>query len=325
MIFGPMDGTFLLKILEEAEGGFVSGEALSRRMGVSRTAIWKQIRKLEAEGYAIEAVPRLGYRLAGKPPRLSPTALQAVLQTTRFGRQVRVFECVGSTQDILHEWAKEGAPEGALVISERQTSGRGRMGRTWISPAGKGVWMSLLLRPALPLALAPQLSLLASVAVARALKAFADLDVSVKWPNDLLFEGKKVCGVLLESSAENERLLYVVTGIGISANLDPEDFPEELKGKAISLKMACGGEVDRPRLIAAVLKSFEELYDLYREQGFEPIRLMWEALAESLHRPVELRTPEGTVRGTARGIDDYGALLVEREDGTIAPIYAVLL
>jgi len=325
MIIGPMDGTLLLKLLEEAEGGFVSGEALSRRMGVSRTAIWKQIRKLEAEGYTIEAVPRLGYRLAGKPSRLSPTALASVLQTARFGRHVRVFECVGSTQDILHEWAKQGAPEGALVIAERQTSGRGRMGRTWISPAGKGVWMSLLLRPALPLALAPQLPLLASVALARGLKAATGLDVSVKWPNDLLLGGKKVCGVLLESSAENEQLVYVVTGIGISANLDPEDFPEELKAKAISLKMAAGHEVDRPRLIAAVLESFESLYDLYREKGFAPIRLMWEALAESLHRRVELRTPAGTVCGTARGLDDYGGLLVEREDGTIAPVYSVLL
>jgi len=321
----PMDGTLLVKLLEEAEGGFVSGEVLSRRLGVSRTAVWKQIRKLEEEGYTIEAVPRLGSRLAGSPTRLSPLALEAALRTVRFGRQARFYECVGSTQDILHEWAREGAPEGALVIAERQTSGRGRMGRSWVSPAGKGVWMSLLLRPELPLAQAPQLPLLASGALARGIKTATGLAVAVKWPNDLMLDGRKVCGVLLESSAENERLVYVVTGIGISANLDPEDFPGELKEKATSLKMAGGREADRIVLIAAVLEAFEELYDLYREKGFAPIRLMWEALAESLHRPVELRTPAGIVRGTSRGLDDYGGLLVEREDGTIAPVYSILL
>lgn len=320
-----MSETSLLALLEEAGGAFVSGEDISRRMGVSRTAIWKQIRKLEAEGYRIEAVPRRGYRLVGKPDRLTPQAVAAKLRTERFGRSLRLYDTVGSTQDVLHAWAKEGAPEGALVIAERQTSGRGRLGRTWVSPAGKGVWMSLLLRPALPLALAPQLTLLAAVALARGLQRVVDLPIGIKWPNDLLVHGKKVCGVLLESSAEDERLVHVAAGIGISVNLDAADFPDELADRAISLKMAYGREVDRTDVIAAVLASFEELYDLYREQGFAPVRLLWEALAVSLHEPAEIRTPTGVVRGIPRGLDDYGGLLVEREDGTVAPVYAVLV
>lgn len=320
-----MNDTSLLALLEEAGGAFVSGEHISRRLGVSRTAIWKQIRKLEAEGYRIEAVPRRGYRLVGKPDRLTPQALLAKLRTERFGRSLRLYDTVGSTQDVLHEWAKEGAPEGALVIAERQTKGRGRMGRTWVSPAGKGVWMSLLLRPALPLALAPQLTLLAAVALARGLQQVAALPIGIKWPNDLLVNGKKVCGVLLESSAEDERLVYVAVGIGISVNLEAADFPEDLAERAVSLKMACGRELDRADVIAAVLASFEELYGLYREQGFAPIRLLWEALAVSLHEPAEIRTPAGVVRGIPRGLDDYGGLLVERADGTVAPVYAVLV
>lgn len=315
----------LLELLGDNDGSFVSGEEISRKLNVSRTAVWKQIRKLEAEGYAIEAVPKLGYRIIGRPSVITVHDLLPKLTTRVFGRHVKVLEAVPSTQDELRHWAEAGAPEGALVIAETQTSGRGRMGRTWVSPPGKGVWMSLLLRPAVPLPLTPQLTLLAAVALTRAIaRLHPSLPIGIKWPNDLLVNGKKISGILLESAAEDERLRYVVVGIGISANLDRADFPEELLEKVASLKMVAGGvETDRASLVAAVLEEFESLYDLYREQGFSPIRALWEARAVTLGREVTLPTASGVNRrGIARELDETGGLVVEFEDGTVQTVFS---
>ncbi|MBW5446604.1 biotin--[acetyl-CoA-carboxylase] ligase [Cohnella sp. CFH 77786] len=312
----------LLSLLEAESGAYVSGEEISRKLNVSRTAIWKQIRKLEAEGYEIEAVPRLGYRLIGKPSRLSLHELLPKLATREFGRNVKLFEEVGSTNDEVRKLAEDGAPQGTLVIAERQTRGRGRMGRSWHSPAGKGVWMSLLLRPQLPLPLTPQLTLLAAVALSRAIARVVPLPIGIKWPNDLLVNGRKISGILLESAAEDERLKYVVVGMGISANLDEEDYPEELREKAVSLKMATGLTVDRAELIAAVLDEFERLYALFEERGFAPIRALWEAHSITLHRPAVLHTPQGPVEGVPESLEDSGGLRVRLPDGSERTVYS---
>jgi BirA family biotin operon repressor/biotin-[acetyl-CoA-carboxylase] ligase len=312
----------LLSLLEDEAGEYVSGEEISRKLKVSRTAVWKKVRKLELEGYVIEAVPRLGYRLTGKPSRLSVHELLPKLNSQRFGRNLRLLDVVASTQDELRLLAEEGAPEGTLVIAEQQTSGRGRMGRSWISPAGKGIWMSLLLRPPVPLPHTPQLTLLAAVALSRAITRVVPVTIGIKWPNDLLVDGKKISGILLESAAEDERLLYVVVGMGISVNLDAEDYPEELLQKAVSLKMASGDVVNRSDLIAAILEEFERLYDLYLEQGFAPIRSLWEAHAVTLNKQTLLNTPQGPVEGVPRGLDDMGGLKVELADGSYRTIYS---
>ncbi|RED58726.1 biotin--[acetyl-CoA-carboxylase] ligase [Cohnella phaseoli] len=313
----------LLGFLEERAGQYVSGEEISRELNVSRTAVWKQVRKLEAEGYRIEAVPRLGYRLTAKPSRLTLQELLPKLRTTSFGRRLTLLDVTDSTQNELRKLAEQGAPEGTLVIAEQQTNGRGRMGRSWVSPAGKGIWMSLLLRPPVPLPLAPQLTLLAAVALSRAIaQQLPMLEIGIKWPNDLLVGGKKISGILLESAAEDERLSYVVVGLGISANLDVEDYPEGLMDKAISLKIASGATVDRSELIAAVLEQFEQLYKLYLEQGFAPIRTLWEARSVTLGKQTELYTPQGTVVGLPRGLDDMGGLRVELPDGSTRTVYS---
>ncbi len=312
----------LLSLLEAESGEYVSGEEISRKLNVSRTAVWKQVRKLEADGYLIEAVPRLGYRLTGKPSRLSVYELLPKLNTKRFGRDIRLLDVVPSTQDELRRLAEDGASEGTLVIAEQQTSGRGRMGRSWISPAGKGIWMSLLLRPPIPLPLTPQLTLLAAVALSRAISRVVPVTIGIKWPNDLLVNGKKISGILLESAAEDERLRYVVVGMGISANLDPEDYPEELLLKAVSLKMASGNSVNRTDLIASILEEFELLYELYLEQGFGPVRALWEAHAVTLNKQALLQTPQGPVQGVPRGLDDMGGLQVELEDGSYRTVYS---
>jgi BirA family biotin operon repressor/biotin-[acetyl-CoA-carboxylase] ligase len=312
----------LLSLLEAESGQYVSGEEISRKMNVSRTAIWKQVQKLEADGYVIEAVPRLGYRLTGKPSRLSVHELLPKLNTKQFGRNLRLLDSVPSTQDELRQLAEEGALEGTLVIAEQQTNGRGRMGRSWVSPAGKGIWMSLLLRPPVSLQLTPQLTLLTAVALSRAISRIVPVTIGIKWPNDLLVGGKKISGILLESAAEDERLRYVVVGMGISVNLDSTDYPEELLVKAASLKMLSGNAVNRSDLIAAILEEFERLYELYLEQGFATIRALWEAHAVTLNNQTLLHTPQGSIQGVPRGLDEMGGLLVEMEDGSYRTIYS---
>ncbi|RUS48207.1 biotin--[acetyl-CoA-carboxylase] ligase [Cohnella sp. AR92] len=312
----------LLSLLEEKPGEFVSGEELSQKLNVSRTAIWKQIRKLETQGYKIEAVTRLGYRIVERPSRISPVELNLKLRTRSFGRNVRVHEVVASTQDEMRLLAEQGAPEGTLVIAEQQNQGRGRMGRHWVSPPGKGIWMSLLLRPNVPLLQTPQLTLLAAVALNRAIGRVTGLDIGIKWPNDLLIDGRKITGILLESATEDERIRYVVVGMGVSVNLEASDYPEEVAAKAISLRMASGRVLDRVELIAEILQEFEELYDVYNSQGFEPIRLLWEARSVNLHKPTVLTTASGQIEGIPRGISETGALLLETEDGRMQTVYS---
>lgn len=312
----------LLSLLEAEAGEYVSGEEISRKLNVSRTAVWKQVRKLEADGYLIEAVPRLGYRLTGKPSRLSLQELLPKLKTKRFGRKLHLLDVIPSTQDELRRLAEQGAEEGTLVIAEQQTSGRGRMGRHWVSPSGKGVWMSLLLRPSVPLQMTPQLTLLAAVALSRAISREVPVEIGIKWPNDLLVGGKKISGILLESAAEDERLRYVVVGLGISVNLEAEDYPEELLEKVVSLKMASGNTINRSDLIATILDEFERLYDLYMEQGFAPIRSLWEAHSVTLNNETLLYTPQGPIQGIPRGLDGTGGLQVEMKDGSYRTIYS---
>lgn len=313
----------ILAFMHESGSEFVSGEQLSEALGISRTAVWKHISRLRDEGYAFEAVPRRGYRLLREPSRLSASGLLEKLHTRVMGHNLKLYDEVESTQNVAHELVREGAGEGTLVIAEQQHAGRGRLGRSWHSPKGKGVWMSLVLKPRIPVHFTPQLTLLIAVALCRTLRGFADnAKIGIKWPNDLLIDGRKVSGILLESRAEDERLHYIVAGIGISANLAPHDYPEELRDKATSLYIASGREVDRELLVCDFLKQFEELYVLYHEQGFAPIRTLWEASTLSLGRPIAVLTAGGRIEGVAESIDDMGALSVRMADGTLHRVYS---
>ncbi|NIK77637.1 BirA family biotin operon repressor/biotin-[acetyl-CoA-carboxylase] ligase [Paenibacillus castaneae] len=317
-----MKNESLLQMFEAHPDQYVSGELISQKLGVSRTAIWKQIRKLEAAGYRFEASRRLGYRLISVPDKLSIKDLREQMQFNTFGKAIQHFDSVESTQNLARSAAEEGAAEGTLFIAEQQVNGRGRMGRSWVSPQGKGIWMSMVLRPSVPIHFAPQLTLLTAVALCRSLKRITSLPIGIKWPNDLLIDGKKISGILLESSAEEERLRYVIAGIGISVNLDKEDYPEEILEKATSLSIAGGKKWDRVDIIAAFLKEWEQLYMLYKEQGFDPIITLWEALSVSLGKATRLITPQGEIIGKPTGLDSSGAILVELADGTIKPVFS---
>jgi BirA family biotin operon repressor/biotin-[acetyl-CoA-carboxylase] ligase len=313
----------IIEMLEQHKEDYLSGEVLSRELNISRTAVWKQIKKLESQGYRFEATRRLGYRLIGKPSKLSVQELMDKLSGTTLIKAIKLHDTVDSTQNIAQRLAEDDALEGTLVIAEQQTSGRGRMGRKWVSPPGKGVWMSLVLRPNLPLQFASQLTLLTAVALCRALKTLAaPLEIGIKWPNDLLISGKKISGILLESTAEEERLKYVIAGIGISVNLEPEDYEAELRDIATSLRIELGRPLDRTEVIASFIREFEQLYAAYQNDGFGLIRTLWEALSVSLFKPMQLKTPSGMMIGTPIGLDERGALLAKLEDGTIMPIFS---
>ncbi|HEY0827782.1 MAG TPA: biotin--[acetyl-CoA-carboxylase] ligase [Bacilli bacterium] len=312
----------ILQILNEHPDRFISGEFISKKLKCSRTAIWKHIQELRDYGYEFDAAPRRGYRLKRKPSRLDIPSIINKLQTKFMGRSLHYYDKVDSTQSIAHSLVAGGAKEGAVVIAEQQTAGRGRMGRNWFSPAGKGVWLSIVLTPQIPLQLSPQLTLLVSVALCRTITNLLPVDIGIKWPNDLLIKGKKVSGILLESSTEDERLRYVIAGIGISVNLTREDYPAELQDIATSLLIESGSEVNREELIAAFLQEFEDLYAIIHQQGFAPIRLLWEALSISLHRPIKVHTSRGRVEGIAQSIDDSGALIIKLKDGQEVKIYS---
>jgi BirA family transcriptional regulator, biotin operon repressor / biotin---[acetyl-CoA-carboxylase] ligase len=313
----------LMELFEQADGAFLSGEQLSGVLGISRTAIWKQIERLKQQGYVFEAVPRKGYRLLSAPEKFPVAAFLAALRTERFGRQLKYTEEVESTQLVIQQLVQAGAEEGALALAELQTAGRGRLGRVWHSPKGKGLWFSILLKPDwLNLANTPQLTLLTAVAVCRAIRSATSLEVGIKWPNDLLIDGKKIGGILLEASVENGSLRHVIAGIGIGVNLAAEDYPPELLEKATSLSLAAGKKIDRSALLAQILAELEQLYRLYQAEGFAPVKLLWEALTVSLGRRIVCTTPQGQIEGLAECIDDQGALTLRMDDGSIRTVYS---
>ena len=310
-----MDKEQLIELFTLDSDAYISGEKLSASLGVSRTAVWKHIQGLKEEGFVFASSPRKGYKLLSQPDRLDKERLTAALQTRELGHTLQVLAEATSTQDIARHWVESGAPHGALVLAEKQTAGRGRFGRVWHSPPGKGIYMSLVLRPEIPLQQTPRMPLLAAVALCRTLRRLTGVDASIKWPNDILIRGRKVSGILMDSSAEDERLSYIIAGFGISANLEEGDYPEELLGVATSLLMESGKLAHREELITEFLKELEEWLDVYKQEGFSPILSLWEALSSTLGHEVNVHTPSGSLQGYALGLHESGALILRLKDG----------
>lgn len=307
----------ILTMLRREAGRYVSGEEVSRRLAVSRTAIWKHIRTLKQEGYDIEAHPRLGYRLCRTPDRLLPEEIAARLTTAVLGRHIAYRDRVDSTNNEAKKLAAAGCPEGQIVVAEEQTGGRGRLARGWFSPYGKGVWLSVVLRPPFPPQDAPKCTLLAAVAVSRAIRRTTGVACGIKWPNDILCDGRKVVGILTEMSAEMDAINYVVIGMGINVNIGEGEFPAELSGAATSLAAAAGRPLDRLALCAAVLAELEDAYTQARREGFAPVLEAWRAASATLGRTVDVIGPDRRFAGVAVDIDADGALLVQTPDGVV--------
>lgn len=312
----------LLEAFSEAKGDYVSGQKISDVLGCSRTAVWKHIEELRKDGYELEAVRKKGYRIIDMPDKISANEIQLGLETETLGRVIYDYESVKSTQTIAQQLAAEGAVEGTIVVSEEQVGGRGRMARVWHSPKQTGIWMSLILRPKIPMQQTPQLTLLAAVAIVQAIEEVTGLSPAIKWPNDILINGKKVVGILTELQAEADQVHSVIIGMGINVNQDKEHFPEHLQAIATSLKIEKGEHIVRAKIIQKVLYHFEKLYRQYLVHGFKPIKLLWESYSISLNKNITARTLAGTIHGRAIGISDEGVLLLETDEGKVEYIYS---
>lgn len=311
----------ILTVLIASQSQYLSGEELSRQAGVSRTAIWKHMEELRQEGYEIEARPRHGYRLVYRPDRVAPEEIAPHLNSNKFGKQIRYQYQTESTQLIAHQWAREGAEEGSLVLTEEQTGGKGRLGRNWYSPSHSGIWMSLILRPTIALQNASQLTILASVGVKRGIERVTGLSISIKWPNDILINGKKVCGILTEIRGEQDCIHYAVLGVGVNVNIASSQWPNEICSIATSLSIEYGEKIHRATLIAAILEELEACYQLYSRYGFDIIRREWEESAYMFGETIIAHTPQGNVTGVLEGLDEIGALRLRTDEG-IKKIYS---
>ena len=298
----------------------LSGEELARRLGCSRAAVWKQIGALRRLGYRIEARRAHGYALAGAPDRLGPAELAPHLAGR--WRDIRWLAETDSTQRVARELGRAGAPEGTVVIAEAQTAGRGRLGRTWHSPRGVNLYCSIVLRPPLSPAAVPQVALVAGVAAAAALAETPGLAPRLKWPNDVLIEGRKVAGILTEMEAEVERVHHVILGIGVNLNAPRAAFPPELRERATSLFLATGRRVDRAAVTGRLLAALEARYGRFLEGGFEAVRAEWESYSCLTGTDVRVASAEGEMAGRVLGLDTDGALMLARPDGTSTRIVA---
>ncbi|MFC7370539.1 biotin--[acetyl-CoA-carboxylase] ligase [Fictibacillus iocasae] len=312
----------LLHMLKANENEYVSGQDISNVLNCSRTAIWKHVSDLRAAGYEIEAVQKKGYRLLRSPDAVTSEEIMLRLETERLGRKIHYYPSLKSTQEMAHHEAAKADEEGMLVVADEQTGGRGRLGRSWHSPSGTGIWMSLILKPRIPLQKAPQLTLLTAVAVVRAIEKKTGLAADIKWPNDILLNGKKIVGILTELQAEADQIHSVIIGMGMNINQKLEHFQEDIRSIATSLHIESGKEFVRADLIAAVMLEIEELYDIYLKDGFGLIKLLWESRALSLGRRITARSLNGTVKGLAKGITDDGVLLLEDDEGRVHSIYS---
>ncbi|QWV95582.1 biotin--[acetyl-CoA-carboxylase] ligase [Geomonas oryzisoli] len=301
--------------------GVVSGAALSRLLGVSRTAVWKHVKGLRASGYLIEAVPSKGYRLLSSPKVLTQLDLSAGLATSRIGTSIICLKETESTNQVAFKLAEDGAAEGTVVIADAQTAGKGRLGRIWLSPPGVNLYCSVVLRPAIAPMAACQLTFLSVVAVARAIESCTTLKPQIKWPNDILINGKKVAGLLNEMNAETEKVNFVVLGIGVNLNLDMSSISESLlRHPATSLLQEGGVEVDRLAFTRALLVELDRLYDVFLREGEAPVRAEWLERSAIKGRSVKVSQGEREFIGMVQGVDSFGALLVQLGDGKVETV-----
>ena len=301
--------------LFRADTDYISGERLSRELGVSRTAIWKHISSLRKSGYHIEAVPSRGYRLIYSPDIIAPHEVKSHLDGARIGQRLEFYKITASTNADAFRLAEDRAIEGTVVIADAQSGGKGRRGRVWTSPAGVNLYCSIILRPSIMPHEAPQLTFLSAVAVARAIELTTRLAPEIKWPNDLLICGKKVAGLLNEMSAETDGINFVILGIGINLNMTADQFPEDLRQPATSLLLESGTRVNRSIFTSTMLNELDRLYADFLSHGFGPIREEWQQRCNASGRQV-IVSDSGTECAGGRfiGIDSDGAMLLRSDD-----------
>lgn len=310
----------ILALLRERED-YVSGQELCERFGVSRTAVWKAIGQLKKEGFQIEAVQNRGYRLMPEREVYGQHELESRMDTRWAGRPVRFYEELDSTNLQAKLDAEKGAGEGTLIVADMQTAGRGRRGRAWSSPPGTNVYFTLVLRPDFQVEQASMVTLVTGLAVAEGIRDTCGLEARIKWPNDIVVNGKKVCGMLAEMSTERDFIHYVVMGVGV--NVARQDFPAEIAQTATCLERECGKTVSRSEIIVNIMKAFEGYYEIFcRDGNLAGLLERYNGLLAGKDGEVRVLDPKGEYQGISRGINGTGELLVERENGTVEAVYA---
>jgi BirA family transcriptional regulator, biotin operon repressor / biotin---[acetyl-CoA-carboxylase] ligase len=310
----------IINLLKENENNFISGEKISESLGVTRAAVWKYIKTLKEEGYEIESVSRKGYRLISSPDLLTYEELSPILNNKIIGKSIIYLDSVDSTNTYAKRLAAEGAEEGTVVISEEQTSGRGRLGREWISPKYKGIWMSIILRPDMEPMSVPGITQVAAAAVSKALRSLG-VKAYIKWPNDIILNYKKICGILTEMSGEINKVNYVIVGIGINVNTEEWEFPEEVKDTATSLKIEQGVGIERKRLAAKILDDFKELYEeIVMKNSIKTSIEICRKYSILIDKEVKIINRGNEAIAKAIGLSEDGKLIVKYKDGKIDEI-----
>jgi len=294
---------------------------LSKRLGISPSELQSQLDGLKKLGYEVEATPHQGFRLRTAPDVLHRADLLSLTTGNRIiGRDVQIFSETTSTNDLADKLGRDGVPEGAVVFAESQTRGRGRLGRTWFSPPGKGLWFSVLLRPDMRPQAATQMTVAAATAAVRAIRAQTGISPEIKWPNDVLVGGKKLAGILTEMSAELDRIKYMVLGIGLDVNLSRDELPPELRPMATSLQIETGKSWRRADVAAAMLAELDRDYGRITAGGFSEVAEEWERHCSTLGQQVTINMGARVVHGRAESLDDDGALLLRTEHGHLERI-----
>jgi len=311
-------GMHLVRMLKDGKDRYHSGEQLALELGVSRAAVWKHMRELQEAGYEIEAVPHLGYRLTASPDLLLPEEIGYHLKAKIFGSRILSFNSVDSTNRLAMELAEKGAPEGTIIAAENQTAGRGRLGRSWSSPRGAGLCVSVILRPQLSPRDVPRLTLTASAAVAGSLRNHYGIPAELRWPNDVLVGGKKVCGILTEISAEADAVRFVVVGLGVNVNGKGADY----SAGATSVEKESGAVQNRPALLARILERLEVLYGKFRHYEWDSLKDEWNGLSAVRGKNIQVRTINEKREGEACAIEEDGALLLKDARGKYHRFYS---
>jgi BirA family biotin operon repressor/biotin-[acetyl-CoA-carboxylase] ligase len=313
----------VLEILEGTDGP-ISGEAISGRLGITRSAVWKQINELRAMGYNISSSQKEGYKLTKTSSKLLPYEVHKKLQTGFIGKKMRYLENTPSTIWVGKQMCSEGdvnRMHGLVIIAEEQTGGVGRLGRAWVSPAG-GIWVTVVLKPKIPVDHVFMVTMAGSVAVARAIRKEFDLGALIKWPNDIFIGDKKVAGLLVELSAEADRIHYCLLGIGIDVNVEINQFSPALQKTITSISREVGHDVDRASFLARILKEFERRYLLLESGEYGAVLREWKSLSCTLEHRVQINTMRSSFEGEAFDIDEYGALLVRKDNGKVERVIA---
>lgn len=313
----------ILKRFLLAKGEPISGQQLADEFGISRTAIWKHLQTLQDDGYTFETLKKKGYVLTGTPDRVDAARVSTLLNTKCFGHSIHYFEECDSTQTIAQELARNGAEDGTIVISETQTAGKGRMSRPWESTRGKGIWMTIIIRPDILPQQAPPFTLVVAVAVVNALKSlYKNFTPIIKWPNDILINGRKCTGILTEMVAEMDRVQALLIGMGINVNQQQDDFPDELQQIATSITVEEGETIDRAELVASIVNYFEEYTNQYLQNGFAPIKQLWEQSSGTIGKRIKATTLTEVIEGLAVGITENGVLEIRLDNSEIKQVYS---